>query len=204
MYLFLHILHYQKEFSLLYSFRCDSEQSTVVVKPFDWTFTTDYKGSLTGKGDIKFKVQYHGNLTTGYHRHIFYDGTHPALDLIGVRYIWLIFQTDTKSPSLQQNTTSYFSMYFSGSCIPINQSSLIIATTYTGITLMRRQDQCWKTSGSASSTAARKCLTKYLHRKFLSSYIQECHIIYFLFENSNLSILQVEMCGIIVHTFSEI
>ncbi|CAB3977496.1 Hypothetical predicted protein [Paramuricea clavata] len=36
--------------------RCDSEQSTVVVKPFDWTFTTDYKGSLTGKGDIKFKV----------------------------------------------------------------------------------------------------------------------------------------------------
>ena len=66
--------------------------------------------------------------------------------------------------------------------------------------------------GRASSTAAKKCLTKYLRRKFscalqeifLSSYLQECHIIYLLFENSKLNILQDEMCGIIVHTFSEI
>ena len=36
--------------------RCDGEQSTVVVKPFDWTYTTDYKGSLIGKEDIQFKV----------------------------------------------------------------------------------------------------------------------------------------------------
>jgi hypothetical protein len=52
--------------------------------------------------------------------------------------------------------------------------------------------QCWKMSGSASSTAARKCFTKYLRRKFLSSYILECHIIYLLFKNSK-SILQVDI-----------
>ena len=41
---------------ILLPFRCDGEQSTVIVKPFDWTFTTDYKGSLIGKGDLRFKV----------------------------------------------------------------------------------------------------------------------------------------------------
>ncbi|XP_028414892.1 TIP41-like protein [Dendronephthya gigantea] len=36
--------------------RSDGEQSTVIVKPFDWTYTTNYKGSLLKKDDIQFKV----------------------------------------------------------------------------------------------------------------------------------------------------
>jgi len=27
-----------------------------VIKPFDWTFTTDYKGTLTGKEEIIMRV----------------------------------------------------------------------------------------------------------------------------------------------------
>ena len=42
---------------ILLLLRSDGEQSTVIIKPFDWTFTTDYKGSLiSGKENIKFKV----------------------------------------------------------------------------------------------------------------------------------------------------
>jgi hypothetical protein len=60
--------------------------------------------------------------------------------------------------------------------------------------------QCWKISGSASSTAARTFLTKYLRRKFsyilqeipVISYTYKCHIIYLLFKKSK-SILQVEI-----------
>lgn len=36
--------------------RSDGEQNAVIVKPFDWTFTTDYKGTLTGTADTQFKV----------------------------------------------------------------------------------------------------------------------------------------------------
>ncbi|XP_067848950.1 TIP41-like protein [Heptranchias perlo] len=35
--------------------RADSEHSKEVVKPYDWTFTTDYKGTLLGD-DLKLKV----------------------------------------------------------------------------------------------------------------------------------------------------
>ena len=38
------------------------------------------------------------------------------------------------------------------------------------VTICQALPQCWKMSGSASSTAARKCFTKCLRRKFLSSY----------------------------------
>jgi hypothetical protein len=59
-------------------------------------------------------------------------------------------------------------------------------------------------SGSANSNAARKCLTKYLRRKFsyiLSSYIYipGCHIIYLLFKSvSRLSCAEIEVCGTII------
>jgi len=36
--------------------RQDSEYIKEVVKPFDWTFTTDYKGTLTGKNEVIMKV----------------------------------------------------------------------------------------------------------------------------------------------------
>ncbi|XP_048458802.1 TIP41-like protein isoform X2 [Rhincodon typus] len=35
--------------------RADSEHSKEVVKPYDWTFTTDYKGTLLGD-ELKLKV----------------------------------------------------------------------------------------------------------------------------------------------------
>lgn len=37
-------------------FRANGEQCTNIVKPFDWTFTTSYTGTLIEKGDVKFKV----------------------------------------------------------------------------------------------------------------------------------------------------
>lgn len=37
--------------------RQDSEYIKEVIKPFDWTFTTDYKGTLTGKEEIVFQVE---------------------------------------------------------------------------------------------------------------------------------------------------
>lgn len=36
--------------------RQDSEYIKEVIKPFDWTFTTDYKGTLTGKEEIIMRV----------------------------------------------------------------------------------------------------------------------------------------------------
>ncbi|XP_046848958.1 TIP41-like protein [Xenia sp. Carnegie-2017] len=36
--------------------RANGEQCTNIVKPFDWTFTTSYTGTLIEKGDMKFKV----------------------------------------------------------------------------------------------------------------------------------------------------
>ena len=36
--------------------RQDSEYIKEVIKPFDWTFTTDYRGTLTGKKEIIMKV----------------------------------------------------------------------------------------------------------------------------------------------------
>ena len=36
--------------------RQDSEYIKEVIKPFDWTFTTDYKGTLTGKEELVFQV----------------------------------------------------------------------------------------------------------------------------------------------------
>lgn len=37
--------------------RQDSEYIKEVIKPFDWTFTTDYKGTLTGNKDLVMKVE---------------------------------------------------------------------------------------------------------------------------------------------------
>jgi len=37
--------------------RQDSEYIKEVIKPFDWTFTTDYKGTLTGKEEITMRVE---------------------------------------------------------------------------------------------------------------------------------------------------
>jgi len=37
--------------------RQDSEYIKEVIKPFDWTFTTDYKGTLTGKEEIIMRVK---------------------------------------------------------------------------------------------------------------------------------------------------
>ncbi|KAJ7385752.1 hypothetical protein OS493_013785 [Desmophyllum pertusum] len=37
--------------------RQDSEYIKEVIKPFDWTFTTDYKGTLTGKEEIVMKIE---------------------------------------------------------------------------------------------------------------------------------------------------
>lgn len=37
--------------------RQDSEYITEVIKPFDWTFTTDYRGTLTGEKDLIMKVE---------------------------------------------------------------------------------------------------------------------------------------------------
>jgi hypothetical protein len=64
----------------------------------------------------------------------------------------------------------------------------------------RQQHRCQEIFNKISSQENLLALC----RKFLLSYIQECHTIYLLFENSKVSILQVEMCGIRVHTFSEI
>ena len=36
--------------------RQDSEYIKEVIKPFDWTFTTDYKGTVTGKEEIIMRV----------------------------------------------------------------------------------------------------------------------------------------------------
>lgn len=36
--------------------RADSEHIKEVVKPFDWTFTTDYKGTMFGKEGAKMHV----------------------------------------------------------------------------------------------------------------------------------------------------
>ena len=38
-------------------FRQDSEYIKEVIKPFDWTFTTDYRGTLTGKNKMTMKVK---------------------------------------------------------------------------------------------------------------------------------------------------
>ena len=37
-------------------YRSGSEHINEVVKPFDWTFTTDYKGTLLGKNEAQFRV----------------------------------------------------------------------------------------------------------------------------------------------------
>lgn len=37
--------------------RQDSEYIKEVIKPFDWTFTTDYRGTLTGKNKMTMKVE---------------------------------------------------------------------------------------------------------------------------------------------------
>lgn len=37
--------------------RQDSEYIKEVIKPFDWTFTTDYRGTLTAKNEIIMKVE---------------------------------------------------------------------------------------------------------------------------------------------------
>ena len=51
------MIYYNIPRCIFYLLRSDGEQSTVIIKPFDWTFTTDYKGSLiSGKENIKFKV----------------------------------------------------------------------------------------------------------------------------------------------------
>ena len=38
-------------------FRQDSEYIKEVIKPFDWTFTTDYRGTLTDKNKMTMKVK---------------------------------------------------------------------------------------------------------------------------------------------------
>ena len=39
------------------SFRAESEHIKEVVKPYDWTYTTDYKGTVFGgKEEAKLKV----------------------------------------------------------------------------------------------------------------------------------------------------
>lgn len=40
---------------LLFSFRSEPEHTKEVVKPYDWTYTTDYKGTLLGD-TLKLKV----------------------------------------------------------------------------------------------------------------------------------------------------
>jgi hypothetical protein len=55
--------------------------------------------------------------------------------------------------------------------------------TLMGYVLMLCQlsyEQCWKMSGNASSTAARKFLTKYLPRKF-SYTLQEIFVILYMY-----------------------
>lgn len=37
-------------------FRSDCEHIKDVIKPFDWTYTTDYKGSLFGTNETQLKV----------------------------------------------------------------------------------------------------------------------------------------------------
>lgn len=41
----------------------DSEHSKEVLKPYDWTYTTDYRGSLIGE-DMQIQV---GHLQLPYH-----------------------------------------------------------------------------------------------------------------------------------------
>lgn len=40
---------------LILLWRTDGEHSKEVIKPYDWTFTTDYKGTLLGES-LKLKV----------------------------------------------------------------------------------------------------------------------------------------------------
>ena len=39
-----------------FSFRAESEHIKEVVKPYDWTYTTDYKGTVFGGKEAKLKV----------------------------------------------------------------------------------------------------------------------------------------------------
>lgn len=42
-------------FFVFVSFRMDSEHSKEVLKPYDWTYTTDYRGTLIGE-DMQIQV----------------------------------------------------------------------------------------------------------------------------------------------------
>lgn len=42
-------------FFIFVSFRMDSEHSKEVLKPYDWTYTTDYRGTLIGE-DMQIQV----------------------------------------------------------------------------------------------------------------------------------------------------
>lgn len=48
----------KKNSELFMQFRADCEHINEVVKPFDWTFTTEYKGTLFGKDESQLKVWY--------------------------------------------------------------------------------------------------------------------------------------------------
>ena len=37
-------------------YRADNEHIRQVIKPFDWTFTTEYMGTVFGKDDAKFEI----------------------------------------------------------------------------------------------------------------------------------------------------
>lgn len=57
--LYMALSHY----SLKLFCRQDSEYIKEVIKPFDWTFTTDYRGTLTGKKGIIMKVTLNWSLS---------------------------------------------------------------------------------------------------------------------------------------------